>query len=167
MKILNVNKNVDWLSKPNECSQILDKQLPPIDLITTAFCFVFHEEKLLLANLYRGWDTPGGHVESGESPIETVHREVYEETCITIEYPQVIGYQRLYIQAEKPKNYRYPFPTSYQVHYVASVKEIHPFTSNDETKGRGFFTLSELSLVPNVKERWELLLMAYNKTQEK
>ena len=34
--------------------------------------------------LNRGWDMPGGHVERGERPEETVQREVEEETGVKV-----------------------------------------------------------------------------------
>jgi 8-oxo-dGTP diphosphatase len=162
-EVLHVTKNVNWLLNPNECSEISSKTLPPLDLITTAFGLVIYEGKLLLANLYRGWDTPGGHVEKGESPIDTVCREVYEETSVVIHSPQLIGFQRLHIHAEKPENYKYPYPESYQVHYFASVKEIHPFVGDNETKGRGFFTFPQLMMFHNLQEQIGLIKMAFGK----
>lgn len=37
------------------------------------------------------WDLPGGRVEYGESPFETLHREVWEETSLTVEIQHPAG----------------------------------------------------------------------------
>lgn len=48
-------------------SEILSSTLPSVKDITTVFGLVTYEKKILLANLYRGWDLPGGHVEEGKA----------------------------------------------------------------------------------------------------
>lgn len=49
---------------------------------------------LVLERIGTGWDGivfPGGHVEEGESFYASVVREVYEETGLTIDHPQLCG----------------------------------------------------------------------------
>lgn len=161
MEVLQVEKNVNWLPDPNICSVIWSSKLPPIEQITTAFGLIMDGDKMLLANLYRGWDTPGGHIEKGEKIVETLHREVYEETKVLIDNPSLIGYQKLEIYAKKPEGYSYPYRTSYQVHFFARVKDILPFTSDEETKDRVFFSFAELKEFPNLKVRLALIKKAF------
>ena len=42
-------------------------------------------------NRWSGFAFPGGHVENGESFAESVIREIYEETGLTIQNPQLVG----------------------------------------------------------------------------
>lgn len=42
-------------------------------------------------NRWSGYAFPGGHVENGESFAESVIREIYEETGLTIPNPQLVG----------------------------------------------------------------------------
>jgi ADP-ribose pyrophosphatase YjhB (NUDIX family) len=153
MRVLKSYTNLSWLPQPNIVSEVLSSTLPPIKEITTVFSLVTYEKKILLANLYRGWDLPGGHVEEGESLEETLVREVYEETKIRVEKPTLIGYQQMEVLAEKPNEYRYPYPISYQVHYHAEVKKICDFTGDQETMGRGFFTYEQMEKLENLQLR--------------
>jgi 8-oxo-dGTP pyrophosphatase MutT (NUDIX family) len=59
----------------------------------------------------RGWDIPGGHVEPGEYPEETVRREVYEETGATPGQLYLLGYQRLQLLRPRPQPIPIPTPT--------------------------------------------------------
>ena len=40
---------------------------------------------------WRGLTFPGGHIEKGESFVDSVIREVFEETGLTIEKPRICG----------------------------------------------------------------------------
>ncbi len=62
----------------------------------TAFAFVERDGRYLVLKRgqepYRGrWELPGGFVEAGESPVEAVRREIFEETDLRVEAPSVIG----------------------------------------------------------------------------
>ena len=64
----------------------------PEYIINGTLCYIIHDEQVLLLKRnfkpYAGlWSAPGGKSEHGESPQETVHREIYEETGLTIKKP--------------------------------------------------------------------------------
>lgn len=63
--------------------------------IFTNLCMVYDDEKILVQNRkdpdWPGLCFPGGHVEPGESFVESVIREVREETGLTIESPKLCG----------------------------------------------------------------------------
>ena len=46
-------------------------------------------------NRWSGYAFPGGHVENGEAFAESVIREIYEETGLTIQNPQLVGIKKL------------------------------------------------------------------------
>ncbi len=62
----------------------------------TNMCMVFDDKGNVLVQdkinpKWSGLTFPGGHIEKGESFVESVIREVYEETGLTIEKPQICG----------------------------------------------------------------------------
>ena len=46
---------------------------------------VFNDDKILLSPQWDGYDFPGGGLEKGENPEETLVREVFEETGLDVE----------------------------------------------------------------------------------
>lgn len=68
----------------------------------TTLCLIFQNEKILLQNRtakeWGGYALPGGHVEKGESIVESVIREMKEETGLDIRRPKLCGIKQF------PKN---------------------------------------------------------------
>ncbi len=144
MKILGTGYNMPWLPQPNEISLILDDTLPPRELITSALALAFHECNFLMTKLIeRGWDIPGGHIEPGETPEQTMRREVMEEAAVELGSVRLLGYQQIRLLGDIPADYRYPHPESYQVFYIGHVTNILPFTPTDEAGDRAFFIREE------------------------
>ena len=63
----------------------------------TNLCLIYHEDKILVEEKLwrgeRGIVFPGGHVEKGESLLNSVIREMKEETGLTIENPVPCGFK--------------------------------------------------------------------------
>ena len=61
----------------------------------TTLCMVSRGEEILLQNRvktdWRGYCFPGGHVELGESIVDSVIREMQEETGLTVLHPKLCG----------------------------------------------------------------------------
>ena len=62
----------------------------------TAFAFVERDGHFLVLQRgqqpYRGqWELPGGFVEAGERPAESVVREIFEETGLNVDAPSILG----------------------------------------------------------------------------
>ena len=61
----------------------------------TTLCVLYRGEEILLQNRvktdWRGYCFPGGHVEPGESIVDSVVREMKEETGLTIHHPRLCG----------------------------------------------------------------------------
>ena len=61
----------------------------------TTLCLISREDEILLQNRvktdWRGYCFPGGHVEPGESIVDSVIREIQEETGLTVKNPKLCG----------------------------------------------------------------------------
>lgn len=61
----------------------------------TTLCLIYRDDRILLQNRIKkdwcGYTLPGGHIEPGESIVESVIREMKEETGLTIDKPQLCG----------------------------------------------------------------------------
>lgn len=144
MQILACGYSISWLPQPNEVLLVLADRLPPRELITSALALAFHEGEFLMTKLHdRGWDIPGGHIEAGETPEETMRREVMEEAMVTLGSVQLLGYQQIRLLGDVPMDYRYPHPDSYQTFYLGIVATVLPFVPTDESLDRAFFSIAE------------------------
>lgn len=140
MEVIAVEQDIQWLPMPNEVALILDGELPPIPLITSALALAFDGQRLLMTNLQqRGWDLPGGHLEPGETPEEAMRREVFEESGARLGEVRLLGYQRIRLLGAVPAGYQYPHPDSYQVLYLAQVVALDEFSATTGANARAFF----------------------------
>ena len=61
----------------------------------TTLCMVYRGDEILLQNRvktdWRGYCFPGGHVEPGESVVDSVIREMKEETGLTVKNLKLCG----------------------------------------------------------------------------
>lgn len=161
MNVLGSWRDLAWLPAPNEMHLLLIDDLPPWSLITSAFAFAFEGDRLLMTELReRGWDIPGGHVEAGEGPEQTMRREASEETGARLGPARLFACKRLRLLGPAPAGYRYPCPESYQVFYVAHVVAFDPFRATDEAARRGLFSPGEALLLPWIQENEALYLAA-------
>lgn len=55
------------------------------DTVQSCGAIVIAEEQVLMVRSRKGWSFPKGHQESGETPVQTARREVFEETGIETE----------------------------------------------------------------------------------
>ena len=99
-------------------------------------CVVFDGDKVLLIKHNEGhWDLPKGHIEEGETEIETAIREVKEETNVDVEVNE---------------NYRYT--TGYSpmegvwkevVYFIATKKSDNLIPQEEEVQIVQWFELNE------------------------
>lgn len=134
MTIAHTVHDVDYLPKPNRVDIVVTDIEAPADLTRTAFMIPAYDDgTLLLAmNQRRGLETPGGHIDPGETAMEAAIREAHEETGCRVEDVKPIGYLRMTCAGEMPEGYAYPFPLSYQQFFAGRITEVHDYVTNDE-----------------------------------
>ena len=116
----------------------------------TNMCLICDGNKVLIQEKVgtKGLVFPGGHVEEGESLLESVVREMKEETGLTIENPKVCGFKD-WIQEDGTR-------------YIVLLYKTHKFTgelkSSDE--GRVFWIdradIDSANFIWNMKELLEI-----------
>ena len=116
----------------------------------TNMCLICDGNKVLVQEKVgtKGLVFPGGHVEEGESLLESVVREMKEETGLTIENPKICGFKD-WIQEDG---------TRYIVLLYKTHKFIGELKSSDE--GRVFWIdradIDSANLIWNMKELLEI-----------
>ena len=105
------------------CTAYVTDQLPPLNYVSSVRGVVTKDDALLVITDPDGSDhiVPGGRVENGESVLETLEREILEETGWTISNPVLLGVLHFRHLKPKPPDYRYPYPDFLHLIYRAEA----------------------------------------------
>ncbi len=108
-----------------EQSYYLGADLPP-DAYTTSVRAVLLKggEVLVLRDKAGEYHLlPGGRRDTGETIVQTLEREMREETGWTFAEPRLIGFMHFLHQTPKPFAYPYPYPSFLQLVYAATAQQ--------------------------------------------
>jgi len=111
----------------------LSDALPPLHLITSANALVLHGDAVLVSR--NRDDThiwPGGRREAGETLLQTLSREVFEETGWTIRDVTLLGFVHCHHETPKPIEYPYPYPDFIRVIYAAEADQFTAGTADPD-----------------------------------
>ncbi len=117
-----------WIKLDNESD--LNNYSP----ITQAYGILFNAkgEILILDQTGDGkWTLPGGTVEEGENPVQTLKREIKEEADAVVKNIKLLGVQKV----EDPQNKNPEHRLHYQARFIAKISKLLTRTI-DPAKGR-------------------------------
>jgi len=105
----------------------LSGELPPPDYITSVRGVIFQEDQVLVVRDPESVHIlPGGRREKGETLLQTLEREVLEETGWTLHTPSLLGFKHFHHLGPEPANYAYLYPDFLQVIYIAQTDTYIP-----------------------------------------
>jgi 8-oxo-dGTP diphosphatase len=93
----------------------------------------------------RGWTTPGGRVEAGESPLHALQREVREESGFDVIADGLVGV------------YCKPYKDDIVLFFRARVLGRNPWQPNDEISEMGYFGRDELPVPMGLGARTRII----------
>lgn len=102
----------------------------PKDKITQVSGYVFDNDQKMLIVKNKNWTIPGGHPEGDEAPIDTLKREVLEESQIEIDDIKYLGFVEV-LDIEKDTK-------QYQLRFTARAQKEKEFKGDFETTERTF-----------------------------
>ncbi len=126
-------------------------------VILTTMCMIYEGDKLLLQNRiksdWQGFAFCGGHVESEESFVDAIVREVKEETNLDIKHPKLCGIKQ--------------FQTHDHIRYIVFLFKTNSFKGELKSSDEGemvWVKRSELADLNLVDDFFELLEVFDNDT---
>jgi 8-oxo-dGTP pyrophosphatase MutT (NUDIX family) len=111
----------------------------PDHLVTSARALLLADREIVvLTNPGGDHILPGGRRKPGESLMQALEREVYEETGIRIASPRFIGIMHYHHLTPKPPLYEYPYPDFLNAIYAVQIEPGQELTVSDsyELSGR-------------------------------
>ncbi len=111
----------------------LSDELPPLDLITSVNALIFRDDTVLIVR--NRDDThiwPGGWREADETLLQTLAREVFEETGWMIRDAALLGFVYCRHETPKPDGYPYPYPNFIRAVYTAEADHFTPDTADPD-----------------------------------
>jgi ADP-ribose pyrophosphatase YjhB (NUDIX family) len=159
---------VDDVDRPAAFTLMAPDWYPPLEAITQSygFCLTATGRVVLVRCEADSWNLPGGQVEPGENPADTLVREVAEEACARVIRSRYLACQHVW-DPEAPDGRR----SHYQTRWWARV-ELDPWYPRDETVDRRLVprdaVLATLSWSGKaIAARLLAAALAYEQTQEK
>jgi 8-oxo-dGTP pyrophosphatase MutT (NUDIX family) len=125
--------------------------LPPLPYITSVRGVVLRPDEVLVIQDPESLHIlPGGRREAGEPLLQTLQRELLEETGWQVANVKLLGFKHFHHLTPKPPDYPYPYPDFLQVVYVGTAVSYHPraIDPNGHELGATFYPLAQIHNLP-------------------
>ena len=123
------------------------KRVETVEL--TNVCLIRRGEEILLQDRvkadWRGLALPGGHVEPGESIVDSVIREIKEETGLTIKNPRLRGVKQ------------FPISGGRYIVFLFDATEFEGTLRDSEEGGVAWYPRAQVKDLPTVDDLEELI----------
>ena len=137
---------------PLEIQSFVSSHLPDMSYVTSVRGILLRDHEVLLLANGDGIQhvIPGGRIDPGESALETLKREIGEETGWTFVQPEMLGVMYLRHLAPCPPGYPYPHPEFLQVVYTLRAETCKPESKldNDYEQAIRFVSIDEALALP-------------------
>src|SRR5688500_13642714 len=118
---------VHWDDLRLRVSSYLCSEIPPLGLVTSVRAIILNDTSVIVVRAPEGMHLlPGGRREPGEALVDTLTREVLEETGWTLSQIHLIGLKHYHHLTPEPTGYRYPYPDFLQLIYRARAGQYLP-----------------------------------------
>lgn len=111
---------------------VFEPSEPPVELVSNINIAPFDHTGWLIVRQQIGWGIVGGTLEPGETYMDTLTRELLEESGCELVNFEILGALRMEFLTEQPYRPHLPFPVSYRLLGVGEVRRIsHPTNPAD------------------------------------
>jgi 8-oxo-dGTP pyrophosphatase MutT (NUDIX family) len=102
-------------------SYLSDAFVPPAYVTSVRSVVLRGDEVLTMRNAHEWHVLPGGRRHPGETPEQTLRREIWEEAGLLVETPAQLGFMHLHHLSPQPPGYAYPYPDFLWLVYAAEA----------------------------------------------
>ena len=146
------------------------RETAPPEYVSSVRAIVFSGDSVLVvkAPMSYYYIFPGGRIEKGEKILETLSREMLEETGWTIRNPRMAGFMHFHNSGDRPEDYKYHYPDFIWPVYAAEAEEFFPEARvpDNYVQESGFQPLEKVKRLPLAKGQLLLLEAALEHMQD-